>query len=172
MFKPSGGGIPSCEFVPSCGGIPQMMRIYEQTESSVIGVQRVPQQDVSRYGVIQPRDSIGPLHAVEHLVEKPRPEHAPSNLAIIGRYILTPAIFDFLAVQEPGAGGEIQLTDALEVLNRASRVHAYEFNGTRYDVGEVPGFVKATIEFALRDPSMREEIWHYLRGLTPEFAPQ
>lgn len=148
----------------------QMMNVYEQTESPVIAVQRVPMQEVSRYGIVKPSESRGLLHKVEHLVEKPRLDLAPSNLAIIGRYILTPAIFEILAVQEPGAGGEIQLTDALEVLNQTAHLHAFEFKGERYDVGEVPGFVKAQLEFALRDPAMQDEMWRYLQQMVQRGA--
>jgi UTP--glucose-1-phosphate uridylyltransferase len=149
----------------------QLIKVYEETVSSVIGVQKVPMEEVSRYGVIKPIESRGRLHEVSHLKEKPSPEEAPSNLAIIGRYVLTPAIFDSLSGQKPGAGGEIQLTDALDVLNRTQRIFAFEFKGSRYDVGEVPGFVKATIELALRDPSMKEEIWQYLQQLTKGGMP-
>jgi UTP--glucose-1-phosphate uridylyltransferase len=128
-------------------------------------VQRVPMEEVHRYGIVKPLSSDGRLHEVETLVEKPSQEEAPSNLAIIGRYLLTPTIFGLLEMQEPGAGGEIQLTDAIEVLNHQERVFAYEFEGKRYDVGEVSGFVKTTIDFALQNPELRDEIYEYLRGL-------
>lgn len=152
-------------------GVPclkQMIDIYEQTESSVLAVQRVDWDDVSRYGIVKPKGQDGLVHLVEQLVEKPKREEAPSNMAIIGRYILSPAIFGLLEVQETGAGGEIQLTDAIAVLNRLEQVFAYEFTGERYDVGEVTGFVKTTIEFALRDPKLRDDVLIYIKQLLSE----
>lgn len=149
-------------------GVPclkQMIDIYERTESSVLAVQRVDWEDVSRYGIVKPKSADGFVHLVEQLVEKPKREEAPSNMAIIGRYILSPAIFRLLEVQESGAGGEIQLTDAIAVLNRLEQVFAYEFTGERYDVGEVNGFVKTTIEFALRDPKLRDDVLAYIKEL-------
>ena len=126
------------------------MNLYDQTLSSVIGVQQVPASETHRYGVIDPIESFGRGYQVRNFVEKPKQGTAPSNLAIIGRYIFTPEIFMFLDKQEVGAGGEIQLTDAIQKLNEIQRVFAYEFEGERYDVGEKLGFIETTIEFALQ----------------------
>lgn len=138
--------------------IKQLMDVYEQTEKSVIGVQEVRPEDTHRYGIIDPVSQNGRLYDVKKFVEKPAPGTAPSNLAIMGRYVLTPDIFDYLANQGEGAGGEIQLTDAIERLNADSQVYAYDFEGNRYDVGEKLGFVKTTIEYALKDAEMRDEL--------------
>lgn len=136
----------------------QLINQYEETFSSIIGVQTVPDKETSRYGIIDPNGQEGRRFQVRDFVEKPEPGKAPSNLAIMGRYILTPEIFDFLEKQKIGAGGEIQLTDAIQRLNQIQRVFAYEFEGKRYDVGEVFGFVKTTIEFALQKEDMRESL--------------
>lgn len=140
----------------------QLLNQFEQTHSSVIGVQTVPEEDTHRYGIIEPRGQEGRRYQVENFVEKPSPGTAPSNLAIIGRYILTPEIFLFLDRMEMGAGGEIQLTDAIQKLNQIQRVFAYEFEGKRYDVGEKIGFVKTTVEFALQDQELRAELLGFL----------
>ncbi|MDG5471358.1 UTP--glucose-1-phosphate uridylyltransferase GalU [Jeotgalibacillus sp. ET6] len=143
----------------------QLMNQYEETGSSVIGVQTVPDQDTHRYGIIKPAEQDGRLHKVEHFVEKPKQGTAPSNLAIMGRYVLTPEIFEFLENQEAGAGGEIQLTDAIEKLNQLQAVYAYDFEGDRYDVGEKQGFIKTNIEFALKDPELREETIRFMEEI-------
>jgi len=145
--------------------IKQLMDVYEQTEKSVIGVQEVRPEDTHRYGIIDPVSQNGRLYDVKKFVEKPAPGTAPSNLAIMGRYVLTPDIFDYLADQEEGAGGEIQLTDAIERLNADSQVFAYDFEGNRYDVGEKLGFVKTTIEYALKDAEMRDELKAFIKTL-------
>ncbi|WP_393966427.1 UTP--glucose-1-phosphate uridylyltransferase GalU [Exiguobacterium sp. S22-S28] len=145
--------------------IKQLMDVYEQTEKSVIGVQEVRPQDTHRYGIIDPNKKDGRIYEVNQFVEKPAPGTAPSNLAIMGRYVLTPDIFDYLADQEEGAGGEIQLTDAIERLNADSQVYAYDFEGSRYDVGEKLGFVKTTIEYALKDEEMRDELRAFIKTL-------
>ena len=145
--------------------IKQLMDVYEQTEKSVIGVQEVRPQDTHRYGIIDPNKKDGRIYEVNQFVEKPTPGTAPSNLAIMGRYVLTPDIFDYLADQEEGAGGEIQLTDAIERLNADSQVYAYDFEGSRYDVGEKLGFVKTTIEYALKDAEMRDELRAFIKTL-------
>ncbi|MCP8967831.1 UTP--glucose-1-phosphate uridylyltransferase GalU [Ectobacillus ponti] len=142
----------------------QLMDEYEKTLSSVIGVQTVPQEVTHRYGIIDPINSQGRRYQVRNFVEKPQQGTAPSNLAIMGRYILTPEIFMFLEQQEIGAGGEIQLTDAIQHLNEIQRVFAYDFEGKRYDVGEKFGFIETTIEMALQ----RED----LRGLLLDFMKQ
>ncbi|MBB3108572.1 UTP--glucose-1-phosphate uridylyltransferase [Paenibacillus phyllosphaerae] len=136
----------------------QLIEQYEQTEQSVIGVQTVSYEQTDRYGIVDPIDSSGKLYKVNRFVEKPKFGTAPSNLAIMGRYILTPEIFEFLEKQEKGAGGEIQLTDAIQRLNETQGVNAYDFEGTRYDVGEKLGFITTTIDFALKNSELREPL--------------
>ncbi|MFA0794443.1 UTP--glucose-1-phosphate uridylyltransferase GalU, partial [Staphylococcus aureus] len=138
--------------------VKQLIDVYEETGHSVIGVQEVPEADTHRYGIIDPLTKNGRQYEVKKFVEKPAQGTAPSNLAIMGRYVLTPEIFDYLKTQKEGAGNEIQLTDAIERMNNDNQVYAYDFEGERYDVGEKLGFVKTTIEYALKDDSMREEL--------------
>lgn len=145
--------------------IKQLMEQYETTGKSVIGVQTVPNSETHRYGIIDPKEQVDRLYEVEKFVEKPEQGTAPSNLAIMGRYVLSPRIFDYLENQDEGSGGEIQLTDAIERLNKDDKVYAYDFEGQRYDVGEKIGFVKTTIEYALKDNEMREEIKQYIQSL-------
>ncbi|RXZ01666.1 UTP--glucose-1-phosphate uridylyltransferase GalU [Fictibacillus sp. S7] len=133
----------------------QLMEQYDQTGSSIIGVQPVPDDETGRYGIIDPDFSYDRLYNVRNFVEKPGAGEAPSNLAIMGRYILNPEIFTYLDNQEKGSGGEIQLTDAIQKLNSVQRVFAYHFEGTRYDVGEKLGFITTTLEFALKDESLK-----------------
>jgi len=141
------------------------MDAYEETGKSVIGVQEVDEAHTHRYGIIDPLEKIERKYEVKQFVEKPKQGTAPSNLAIMGRYVLTADIFDYLATQGEGAGGEIQLTDAIERLNRADQVYAYDFEGARYDVGEKLGFVKTTIEYALKDEKIREELTDFIQNL-------
>lgn len=136
----------------------QLMNQYENTLSSVIGVQEVPDEDVHRYGVIDPVNADNRLMQVTQFVEKPALKDAPSNFAIIGRYVLTPEIFRFLDEKKRGKGGEIQLTDAIESLNGIQRVFAYAFEGRRYDVGEQLGFIETTIDFALEREDLSEGV--------------
>jgi len=143
----------------------QLMSQYDETLSSVIGVQVVPDSETHRYGIVDPVDDSGRRHQVKKFVEKPKQGTAPSNLAIIGRYIFTPEIFRFLEEQEVGAGGEIQLTDAIEKLNQIQRVFAYEFEGNRYDVGEQLGFIQTTIELALKRDDIKDKLEVYLKDL-------
>ncbi|MCD8769761.1 UTP--glucose-1-phosphate uridylyltransferase GalU [Mammaliicoccus sciuri] len=145
--------------------IKQLMEQYESTGKSVIGVQTVPETKTHRYGIIEPKSQDERLYEVNRFVEKPEQGTAPSNLAIMGRYVLSPRIFDYLETQTEGSGGEIQLTDAIERLNKDDKVYAYDFEGQRYDVGEKIGFVKTTIEYALKDEEMRDEIIRYLQSL-------
>lgn len=140
----------------------QMIEKYDRYHSSIIGVQHVLDAEVSRYGIVDGNIVEESLYQINHLVEKPKQEDAPSNLAIMGRYILTPGIFEILGTQKPGAGGEIQLTDAIETLNRIEAVYAYNFKGTRYDVGEKMGFIQTTIEFALKRGELRSDLLLYL----------
>ena len=138
--------------------IKQLIDQYEETGSSVIGVQQVPDAETHRYGIIDPSTQEGRRYQVANFVEKPAQGTAPSNLAIMGRYLLTPEIFDILENQETGAGGEIQLTDAIQTLNQSQEVYAYDFEGKRHDVGEKIGFVKTTIDFALQHEDLRDEV--------------
>jgi UTP--glucose-1-phosphate uridylyltransferase len=145
--------------VPS---LKQLMNMYDKVGSSVIGVQPVPMEETNRYGIIDPSRQDGRMYEVRNFVEKPPIELAPSNLAILGRYILTPEIFELLENQETGSGGEIQLTDAIQRLNSFQNVFAYDFEGIRYDVGEKFGFIKTTIEMALNREELRDELLEYL----------
>lgn len=145
--------------------VKQLIDVYEETGHSVIGVQEVPEADTHCYGIIDPLTKNGRQYEVKKFVEKPAQGTAPSNLAIMGRYVLTPEIFDYLKTQKEGAGNEIQLTDAIERMNNDNQVYAYDFEGERYDVGEKLGFVKTTIEYALKDDSMREELTRFIKAL-------
>ncbi|NOU70901.1 UTP--glucose-1-phosphate uridylyltransferase GalU [Paenibacillus sp. LMG 31458] len=140
----------------------QMMDQYESRYASIIGVKHVSDEEVSRYGIVDGNEIEKRLYSINHLVEKPKKEEAPSNLAIMGRYILTPRIFDILNNQKPGAGGEIQLTDAIAELNRIESVYAYEFEGMRFDVGDKLGFIQTTIDYALQREDLRYELLKYL----------
>lgn len=148
---------------PPC--LKQMIDVYEQVHSSVIAVMEVAREETNRYGIIDPLDQKGRIYDVKGFVEKPKVEEAPSNVAIIGRYILTPEIFDFLSLQKTGSGGEIQLTDAIEQLNEIQKVYAYAYEGKRYDVGEKFGFIKSTIEMALSREDLRDDLLRYLEDL-------
>lgn len=141
----------------------QLMTQFERFGSSVVGIQEVEHEHVNRYGIIDPIELEEDLYAVQTFVEKPLPQLAPSNLAIMGRYILTPDIFPILEVQQVGAGGEIQLTDALEQLNKEQAVYAHKFSGTRFDVGEKLGFILTTIAFALENEELAPAILHALK---------
>jgi len=145
--------------------IKQLMDAYDETGKSVIGVQEVAESDTHRYGIIDPLEKYGRRYEVKQFVEKPAQGTAPSNLAIMGRYVLTANIFDYLKTQKRGAGNEIQLTDAIERLNKDDQVYAYDFEGDRYDVGEKLGFVKTTIEYALKDQEMKEELTQFIKDL-------
>lgn len=145
--------------------IKQLMEVYEETGNSVIGVQEVPESETHRYGIIDPLSKKERRYEVQKFVEKPEQGTAPSNLAIMGRYVLTPEIFDYLKTQKKGAGNEIQLTDAIERMNSEHQVFAYDFIGNRYDVGEKLGFVKTTIEYALKDESMKDKLKQFIKKL-------
>ncbi len=150
--------------------IGQLIHAYQQTHGSVVAVMEVPHEETRRYGVIGSEPSADPLdhgrlHRVTRLVEKPEPADAPSNLAIIGRYVLTPKIFDKLEQTQRGAGGEIQLTDAIQALMIEQQVYAYEFEGTRYDAGTKIGWLQASVELALQRPDLATEFREYLRSL-------
>ncbi|HUU13347.1 MAG TPA: UTP--glucose-1-phosphate uridylyltransferase GalU [Terriglobia bacterium] len=148
----------------------QLMEVYERFGGSVVAIQRVKRQAVSSYGVIRGRAVPdkrwdGRLFRVEDMVEKPKPKDAPSNLAIIGRYILTPTVFDELARTRPGAGREIQLTDGLRSLAKKEPVYGFVFEGRRYDAGNKLGFLQATVEMALKRRDLGKEFRKYLRSL-------
>ena len=150
----------------------QLMDEYDKTLSSVIGVQTVPEDETHRYGIIDPLEQEGRRYQVRNFVEKPAAGTAPSNLAIMGRYVLTPEIFMFLEQQHVGAGGEIQLTDAIQNLNEIQRVFAYDFEGKRYDVGEKLGFVQTTIEMALQHPELRDDMVPMMQRILEEYTNQ
>ncbi|BBN97840.1 UTP--glucose-1-phosphate uridylyltransferase GalU [Sporolactobacillus terrae] len=141
--------------------IKQLINQYEKTECSCIGVKEVPENQTHRYGIIDPKAQDGRLFDVRKFVEKPE-SNPPSNMAIIGRYVLTPEIFGFLDKKEIGAGGEIQLTDAIQKLNELQGVFAYQFEGKRFDVGETLGFVLTNIEMALQDKTIQKDV---LKGI-------
>ncbi|WP_113035214.1 UTP--glucose-1-phosphate uridylyltransferase GalU [Paenibacillus contaminans] len=143
----------------------QLMEQFERVQRSVIGVQPVPDEETYRYGIIAPSVKTDRLYQVEKFVEKPPLGTAPSNLAIMGRYILTPEIFDYLETQTSGAGGEIQLTDAIQRLNEAQNVFAYHFDGKRYDVGEKLGYIMTILDFALNNKELREPLLANLESL-------
>ncbi|MGG4105622.1 UTP--glucose-1-phosphate uridylyltransferase GalU [Paenibacillus lautus] len=136
----------------------QLAQQFERLQKSVIGVQTVPDDQTHRYGIVAPLGKMNRLYEVDYFVEKPPAGQEPSKLAIMGRYILTPEIFDFLEHQEEGAGGEIQLTDAIQKLNESQGVYAYDFEGTRYDVGEKLGFIMTTLDFALQNDELRKPL--------------
>ncbi|WP_144499541.1 UTP--glucose-1-phosphate uridylyltransferase GalU [Bacillus sp. FDAARGOS_235] len=143
----------------------QLIEHYEVTNSAVIGVQNVPENETYRYGIIDPFQRKGRSYQVRKFVEKPEQGTAPSNLAIMGRYVLTPEIFRFLENQQTGAGGEIQLTDAIQRLNEIQHVFAYDFEGRRYDVGEKFGFIQTTIEMALQHKELKGPLINYMENI-------
>ena len=144
----------------------QLIDCYNEYKTSVLGVQTVPENHVSKYGIVDGKHIEGKVYKVKGLVEKPSVEEAPSNVAILGRYIVTPRIFDILENTKPGKGGEIQLTDALLELMGQEAMYAYDFEGRRYDVGDKLGFLEATVEYALRRPELREGFIEYLNDLS------
>lgn len=140
----------------------QLIDQYEESHSSIIGVQQVPENETHRYGIVDPFNQKDRRYQVNNFVEKPKQGTAPSNLAIMGRYVLTPEIFSLLDNQEIGTGGEIQLTDAIQKLNKIQNVFVYDFEGERFDVGERMGFVKTTIEIALKHEELRKGILEFM----------
>ncbi|MCA9764905.1 MAG: UTP--glucose-1-phosphate uridylyltransferase GalU [Carnobacterium sp.] len=141
----------------------QLINGYDKTHASHIAVMKVPHEDTSKYGIIDPEGQVDETtYNVRSFVEKPKPEDAPSDLAIIGRYLLTPEIFDILENQEPGAGGEIQLTDAIDTLNKTQRVFAHEFKGQRFDVGDKFGFLKTSIQYGLKHDEVKDALREYI----------
>ena len=141
----------------------QLINGYDKSHASHIAVMKVPHEDTSKYGIIDPEGQVDETtYNVRSFVEKPKPEDAPSDLAIIGRYLLTPEIFDILENQEPGAGGEIQLTDAIDTLNKTQRVFAHEFKGQRFDVGDKFGFLKTSIQYGLKHNEVKDALREYI----------
>lgn len=147
--------------------IGQLIDVFGEYGKTILGVQRISQSDVNKYGIIDPevKSKEYRLHKVADMVEKPQAEDAPSNIAILGRYVITPDIFEILEQQTPGKGGEIQLTDALKTLCGQKGMYAYEFEGKRYDVGDKLGFLKATVEFALNRDDLKDDFKKYLIGI-------
>ena len=143
----------------------QMTNIYDHYNNSVIGVQQVDPNETSRYGIVKVRSWEQGIHKIDGMVEKPKPQDAPSNLGVVGRYILTPRIFDHLEKVQAGVGGEIQLTDGIASLLTKEQVLAYEFTGIRYDSGDKLGYLQATVEYALRHPELAEKFRTYLQQL-------
>jgi len=144
----------------------QLLDVFEQKDGPVIAVERIPRERIHQYGVIAARPLGGNVYEITDLVEKPKAEEAPSDLAIIGRYVLTPDIFEVLAETAPDRRGEIQLTDALQRLRGRRPMYAVEFEGKRYDTGDKLGFLKATVEFALARPDLADEFRAYLKSLS------
>lgn len=141
----------------------QLIDVFNEYQTTVLGVQRVPDEDVSKYGIVNCKNIDDRVYKVKDLVEKPDIDKAPSNIAILGRYIITPKIFGFLENAEPGKGGEIQLTDALRKLSGVEAMYAYDFLGRRYDVGNKLGFLQATVEFALKREDLKDDFCSYLQ---------
>ncbi len=145
--------------------VQQLVKVFEEKGESVIALRRVPKQAVNKYGIVGGKKITDRLYEIRKMVEKPQPDEAPSQMAIIGRYLLRPEIFSFLAKVAPGRGGEIQLTDGLLQLARHRKVYGYEFDGTHYDVGDKLGFVQATVAYALKRADLRDQVEEYLRNL-------
>lgn len=144
----------------------QLIDVYNATGSNVLGVQEVPKEKVSSYGIIEPKEKFGErTWSVRDMVEKPAIAEAPSQLAVLGRYIIMPEIFEILENTKPGRGGEIQLTDALKELVKSQKILAYNFEGRRYDVGDKQGFLEATVEQALKKPELRDKFLAYLKDI-------
>ena len=141
----------------------QMIGVYEQYKTNIIGVEHISSKDTTKYGIIEPKRVSGRIYQVLSLAEKPEPSQAPSDLGVVGRYILMPQIFDVLEATPPGKNQEIQLTDALQLLLRQQAIYAYEFEGVRYDTGTPLGWLEATIAFALKHPDIGQELREYLR---------
>ncbi len=141
----------------------QLIDVFDEYKTTVLGVQHVPDEDVSKYGIVSCRPVDERVFKVKDMVEKPDRESAPSNIAILGRYIITPQIFKYLESTQPGKGGEIQLTDALKLLMQHEAMYAYDFIGKRYDVGNKMGFIQANLEFALKRDDIRDDLIKYLK---------
>lgn len=143
----------------------QLIDIYDEKGGSVLGVQTVEHENICKYGCVDGEKTDDRVYTVKSMIEKPKPEEAPTDVAVLGRYVITPEIFDKLETTKPGAGGEIQLTDALKALALDQDMYAYDFVGRRYDVGDRFGFLEATVEYALRRQDLKDEFKAYLSGL-------
>lgn len=147
----------------SKSGLAQMVDVHAYNGCSVLGTERVAAEETGKYGIVDPEPAGKNIYRINGMVEKPRPEDAPSNLAVVGRYILSPRIFDLIESVGAGAGGEIQLTDAIAALLKEQQVLAYEFDGIRYDCGSKLGYLQATVEYAMRHPELADAFGEYLR---------
>ncbi len=145
----------------------QMMKIFNRYPTTILAIQRVPKSQTKHYGIIEAKKIEDRVYLVKDLVEKPSPEEAPSNLAIIGRYILMPEIFGCLENTQPGRGGEIQLTDGLRLLMEKQPIYAYELDGVRYDAGDKLGFLRATVEYGLKNAEFGDAFRNYLKKMKP-----
>ncbi|MGL5642719.1 MAG: UTP--glucose-1-phosphate uridylyltransferase GalU [Paraclostridium sp.] len=146
----------------------QLIDAYDEYKTSILGVQEVAKDDTDKYGILDCKYIEDRVYKVKDMVEKPSVEEAPSNIAILGRYIITPAIFEILENQAPGKGGEIQLTDALKTLAQHEAIYAYNFEGRRYDVGDKLGFLEATIDFALKRDNLKDGLMNYMKNVVEE----
>ena len=144
----------------------QLIDCYNECGTSVLGVQTVDKSQVNKYGIVGGEQVSDRVYRISDLVEKPSPEEAPSNVAILGRYIITPRIFEILETTAPGKGNEIQLTDALLTLVKEESMYAYDFEGKRYDAGDKLGYLQATVEYALRRPELKDDFMAYLKTIT------
>ena len=147
------------------GCLTQMVEQYDKNQCSILGVERVNPQETDKYGIVKTKELSPSVGQVELIIEKPAPERAPSNLGVVGRYILTPAIFKKIETTERGAGGEIQLTDAIAALMTDEQVLAYEFEGKRYDCGSKLGYLQATVEYGLEHDELKVDFRDYLKNL-------
>ena len=149
----------------------QMVEVFEKHQVSVLGVQNVPKHDTDKYGIVSLEKSIAPhIGKMSHIVEKPKPDKAASTLAVVGRYLLTGAIFEDLAKIGKGAGGEIQLTDGIARLMQREAVYSFEFEGKRYDCGSKLGYLQATVEYGLKHPSLGPQFANYLKDMVPKLS--
>jgi len=147
------------------GVVKQMVDLYETQQCSILGVQEVPKSETDKYGIVSTGEDDGEIANIANIIEKPKPVQAPSNLAVVGRYVLNPAIFGHLERTGRGSGGEIQLTDAIAHMLEDEKVLAYRFQGTRYDCGSKIGYLQATVQFALKHPELRDEFRAYLKEI-------
>jgi UTP--glucose-1-phosphate uridylyltransferase len=151
----------------------QMADVYDTKRASVVGVEVVPKRDTEKYGIVEVEADKSATSRVRSIVEKPKPEVAPSTLGVVGRYVLTASIFEHLERIGKGSGGEIQLTDGIAALMREEAVYAYRFSGKRYDCGSKLGYLQATVEYALGHPQLGKDFRKYLQGLSqPEAKPK
>lgn len=148
----------------------QLMDCYDEYKTTILGVQQVAHKDVSKYGIVDAMHIENSVYKVKNLIEKPKTEEAPTDIAILGRYIITPQIFDILSNTKPGKGGEIQLTDALKILMHSEAMYAYTFEGKRYDVGDKFGFLQANIEYALKREDLKEKLKSYFLNIKEKIS--